>query len=132
MASPSNLYLDANSGFWQIPLSQMSIPLTTFITPFGRFCFHRLPFVITSAPEHFQRRMQEILGDVEGVVCLIDDVLIHGRTQEEHYERLLKVLSRLLKEGLTLNRNKCLFSQKQVPFLGQVIDESGMCEYRPV
>ena len=35
---------DANSGFWQIPLSPESAPLTTFMTPFGRFCFHRLPF----------------------------------------------------------------------------------------
>ena len=118
--------LDANSGVWQIPLSQESIPLTTFITPFGRFCFHRLPCGITSAPEHFQRRMQEILGDIEGVVCLIDDILVHGRTQEEHDERLLRVLCRLQKEGLTLNRDKCQFSQKQVPFLGQVVDESGI------
>ena len=118
--------LDANSGFWQIPLSQESIPLTTFVTPFGRFCFHRLPFGITSAPEHFQRRMQEILGDIEGVVCLIDDVLVYGRTQEEHDECLLKVLCRLQNEGLTLNRDKCQFSQKQVPFLGQVVDESGI------
>ena len=47
--------LDANSSFWQIPLSRDSALLTTFITPFGRFCFHRLPFGITSAPEHFQR-----------------------------------------------------------------------------
>ena len=38
--------------------------------------------------------MSEILGDMEGVVCLIDDVLIHGHTQEEHDERLLKVLCR--------------------------------------
>ena len=95
--------LDANSGFWQIPLTQESIPLTTFITPFGRFCFHRLPFGITSAPEHFQRRMQEIVGDIEGVVCLIDDILVHGCAQEEHDERLLRVLCRLQKEGLTLN-----------------------------
>lgn len=118
--------LDANSGFWQIPLSPKSIPLTTFITPFGRFCFNRLPFGITSAPEHFQRRMSEILGDLEGVVCLIDDVLIHGRTQEEHDQRLFKVLCRLQKEGLTLNKVKCKFSQRQVPFLGQVVDESGI------
>ena len=46
--------LDANSGFWQIPLSPESRPLTTFITPFGRFCFNKLPFGISSAPEHFQ------------------------------------------------------------------------------
>ena len=56
----------ANSGFWQIPLANDSALLTTFITPFGRFCFNRLPFGITSAPEHFQRRMSEILHDVEG------------------------------------------------------------------
>ena len=57
--------LDANSGFWQIPLSPKSIPLTTFTTPFGWFCFNRLPFGITSAPEHFQRCMSEILGDLK-------------------------------------------------------------------
>ena len=30
--------LDANSGFWQIPLDEESGLLTTFVTPFGRFC----------------------------------------------------------------------------------------------
>ena len=53
--------LDANSGFWQIPLSQSSRLLTTFITPMGRYCFNKLPFDISSAPEHFQRRMSERL-----------------------------------------------------------------------
>ncbi|KAL7872233.1 hypothetical protein SRHO_G00072160 [Serrasalmus rhombeus] len=47
--------LDATSGFWQIPLSEESSLLTTFITPFGRYAFNRLPFGISSAPEHFQR-----------------------------------------------------------------------------
>ena len=45
--------LDASSGFWQIPLHPDSAKLTTFMTPFGRFCFKRLPFRITSAPEKF-------------------------------------------------------------------------------
>ena len=45
--------LDANSGFWQIPLSQKSQLLTTFIMPFEQFCFNKLPFGIASAPEHF-------------------------------------------------------------------------------
>ena len=72
--------LDVNFGYWQIELDPESAKLTTFITPFGRFCFNRLPFGITSAPEHFQRRMTEILG---GVVCLVDDVLVTGRTQAE-------------------------------------------------
>ena len=47
--------LDANSGFWQIPLAEAeeSRKLTTFITPFGRYCLNKLPFGISSAPEHF-------------------------------------------------------------------------------
>ena len=54
--------LDANSGFWKIPLAETSRPLTTFITPFGRYHFNKLPFGITSAPEHFQRRMAKKYG----------------------------------------------------------------------
>ena len=53
--------LDANSGFWQINLSEESHRLTTFITPFGRFYFNRLPFGISSAPEYFQKRMSETM-----------------------------------------------------------------------
>ena len=83
--------LDANSGFWQVPLSTESTHLTTFITPFGRYCFKRLPFGITSAPEHFQRRMSEILEGISGVVCHMDDVLIHGKSQEDHDQTLLTV-----------------------------------------
>ena len=45
--------LDANSGFWQVPLADESALLTTFITPFGRSCFKRLLFGISPAPEHF-------------------------------------------------------------------------------
>ncbi|XP_022108206.1 uncharacterized protein LOC110988727 [Acanthaster planci] len=32
--------LDAKHGFWQVPLAEDSQELTTFITPFGRFCFN--------------------------------------------------------------------------------------------
>ena len=118
--------LDANSGFGQIPLAEESTPLTTFITPFGRFCFNRLPFGITSGPEHFQRRMTEVLEGLEGVVCSIDDVLVHGKSQEEHDSRLTAVLQRIQEEGLTLNQKKCKFSKNQVKFLGQMVDQEGV------
>ena len=118
--------LDANSGFWQIPLAAESALLTTFITPFGRFYFHRLPFGISSSPEHFQRRMSETLSGLGGVVCMMDDILIHGKSQEEHDARLQKVLQRLQDAGVTLNSEKCQFSMESVKFLGHVIDSSGI------
>ena len=67
---------DANSGFWQIKLSEKSALLTTFITPMGRFCFNRLPFSITSAPEFYLKRMSHILSDLSGMVCMIVDILV--------------------------------------------------------
>ena len=54
--------LGANSGFWQRKLSLNSKLSTTFITSWGRYCYRRLPFGISSAPEHFQKIMQKILA----------------------------------------------------------------------
>ena len=118
--------LDANSGFWQIPLSAKSRLLTTFITPFGRFCFNKLPFGISSAPEHFQKRMSNILSGLDGVVCQMDDVLVFGVDKTEHDKRLAEVLKRIAAAGATLNRDKCLFGQEKLKFLGHVIDKHGI------
>lgn len=96
--------LDAASGFWQMALDEESSKLTTFITPNGRYCFKRLPFGITSAPEIFQRRMQELLHDHEGTVVYMDDILVFGATLEEHNSRLKKVMETIRASGLKLNR----------------------------
>lgn len=53
--------------------------------------------------------MSAILTGLDGVVCMIDDVLVHGRTQEEHDCRLAAVLERIRKAGVTLNGEKCEF-----------------------
>jgi hypothetical protein len=118
--------LDANSGFWQIPLHEDSKLLTTFITPFGRFAFNRLPFGITSAPEIFQRTMSTILQGLEGVVCHMDDILILGATQQEHDSRVRQVLQKLKLAGLTLNDAKCEFSKKEITYLGHIINSKGI------
>lgn len=118
--------LDANMGFWQIPLSEKSARLTTFITPFGRFHFNRLPFGINSAPEHFQRTMSEVIEGLDGVVCHIDDVLVWGCNQEEHDARLHATLQRIEKAGITLNVEKCDLSQTKVTFLGHIIADTGI------
>ena len=64
--------LDGNLGFWQIPLDSKSAKLTNFIPPFSRYYFNRLQLGITSAPEHFQRRISEILGGTNGTVRMLD------------------------------------------------------------
>lgn len=117
--------LDANSGFWQIPLDSASRLLTTFIAPGGRYCFNRLPFGISSAPEIFQRTMSKILGDISGVVCHMDDILIHAPNKALHDARVRQVLNKLEQAGLTLNE-KCEFSKKKITFLGHIISGEGI------
>ncbi|VDI74829.1 Hypothetical predicted protein [Mytilus galloprovincialis] len=123
--------LDANSSFWQTNLAEESRPLTTFITPFGRYCCNRLPFGINSqsANEFFQKRMSETVEGYPGVLCHMDDVLVFGASQEEHDERLEKILEAIGKADLTLNE-KCEFSKPSVKFLGQIVDASG-CRVDP-
>lgn len=115
--------LDANSRFWQILLTEKSRLLTTFITPFGRYCFTKLPFGISSGPELFQKRMSQILSGLDGVVCLIDDILVTGKDTKEHDERLLAVLQRIRDARVTLNREKCVFHPSSVKFLGHIVEE---------
>nr|XP_054588665.1 uncharacterized protein LOC129153481 [Nothobranchius furzeri] len=117
--------LDATSGFWQGPLHKDYQPLTTFITPFGRYCFQRLPFGISSAPEHFQLRISQIIAGKQGASCHADDILVFGKDKAEHDERLQQVLKRCEKAGLTLNE-KCEFSVERVKFLGHNISATGI------
>ena len=119
--------LDANAGFWQIPITSESAKYTTFITPFGRYYFNRLPFGISSAPEHFQRMMvTEVTSGLEGVLCHMDDILVWGKTQEEHDVRLHAVLEKAQKAGITLNMDKCELTRHTVKFLGHVISADGV------
>ena len=118
--------LDANSGYWQMRLHNDCQKLTTFITPFGHYFCKRLPFGISSAPKIFQREMQKLLVDLEGVICHMDDILVHGSTQEQHDLRLRKVLERIKTAGVTLNKQKSEFGKTTVKFLGHIIDQEGI------
>ena len=112
--------------FWQVPMTDEYALLTTFIAPFGRFCFKRFPFGISSAPEHFKRMMYAIQVGIDGLLYQMDDILVFGPTQSQHDERIREVLRRLQKENVTLNSKKCQFAFQEVKFLGQTINESGI------
>ncbi|XP_070167571.1 uncharacterized protein [Polyergus mexicanus] len=118
--------LDCVSGFWQVLLSENSKKLTTFITPYGRFCFRRLPFGISSAPEFFQKRVSQILEGLPGVANHTDDILVWGEDIQEHDSRLRAVLRRLNENNITLNASKCQFCVQETMFLGHRISADGI------
>ena len=118
--------LDAAAGFFQIPLSPESQPLTTFMTPFGRYMFKRLPMGCNIAPEVYQRKVAELLEGLEGVAIYMDDVVVYGDNHQSHDARLKAVLDRMQEAGLKLNREKCKFRQEEVEFLGHNISKEGV------
>lgn len=118
--------LDANQGYWQIPLDDESSRLTTFNTPFGRYRFLRMPFGIHSAQEVFHKRVNHLFEDLEGIETDIDDILIWGRTIEEHDQRLQAALDRTKRIGMTLNPDKCKFRVIEVTYLGHKLTAAGV------
>ena len=98
--------LDANIEFWKILLAKKSQQLTTFITPFCHYHFKKMPYRISSTPEHFQKKMTTILSGLDSVLCLMDDVLVFGQDERQQNERLTNVLERIQSAGVTLNQRK--------------------------
>ena len=78
--------LDLAHAYHQVPLDEESQKLTTINTPKGLYQFTR-PFGISSAPTIFQRVMETLLQGIPDVSIYIDDILVMGRTQEEHLTR---------------------------------------------
>ncbi len=118
--------LDATSGFWQIPLDEESSLLTCFNTPFGQYLFKRLPFGIKSAPEIYQRVMEELFDDIELCEVIADDLMVWGRDNEEHDQRLRKVLDRAREVQLKLNKKKCKIRVKEVSYIGHIFTDEGV------
>lgn len=118
--------LDASQGFWQIKLHENSTKYCTFNTPFGRYCFLRLPFGISSAPEVFHRTMEQIIEGIDGVRVYVDDIVLWGSTEDQHNERLKKVLERIKTSGLKLNKAKCQFGVTEIKFLGDKLSSAGV------
>ena len=93
--------LDTRSGYWAIKLEKESSFLTTFNTLYGRY--RCLPFGIKSSQDEFQFHIDQCFEGLSGVETIVDDILVHGRTKEEHDENLRKVLERSREKGIKLN-----------------------------
>ncbi|XP_014663369.1 PREDICTED: uncharacterized protein K02A2.6-like [Priapulus caudatus] len=118
--------LDAKSGYWSVHLSEDSQELTTFRSPFGRYCFLRLPFGLSTSQDVFQQRMDNIIGQVPGCVCIADDVVVMGSTEAEHDRNLWKLFETAAKEGLVFNSSKCVVKAKSINFFGTIYSEVGI------
>ncbi len=115
--------LDLKSGYWQVEVDPKDREKTAFILPNGLDQFETMPFGLCNAAATFQRLMQTALQGLYPKQCLIylDDVILFGRTAEEHNDNLRTILGRLQEAGITLNPKKCCFLRRSVAYLGYTI-----------
>jgi hypothetical protein len=120
--------LDLSMGYHQIEMSPNDVSKTAFTTRTGQYAFKRMPFGLCGAPQSFQRVMAAILREQNWKHCIIylDDILIFGKTLEEHNGRLCSVLQCLAEAGVKLSPGKCSFMKRQTVYLGHVVDGNGL------
>ncbi|GAB1598786.1 hypothetical protein Ahia01_000155800 [Argonauta hians] len=117
---------DLASGYWHVQLDDSSSMLTTFQTCFGRYRWLRLPFGLSVSSEIFQKKLnQELLG-LSGVLCIADDVLIHGSDYEEHNKNLDAFLVRCCERNIKLNPDKFQLRMSEISFMGHLITKDGL------
>lgn len=118
--------MDARSGYWAIKLTEESSKLTTFNTVFGRYRFLRLPFGLKSSQDEFQRKVDETYEGLDCVTAIIDDVLIYGKSKEEHDRNLRAMLQRSRERGVRLNPDKSIICATEVSYFGHLITKDGV------
>ena len=120
--------LDLASGYWQVAMDSKSQEKTAFTTHVGLYEFRKMPFGLTNAPATFQRLMEAVLSGLSRNICLdyIDDILVIGRSFEEHMKHLSKVFDRLKEAGLKLKAQKCKFGAGDVIYLGYQVTQNGL------
>ena len=126
----STVYLQ--SGYWHCILDNESSLLTTLATPFGRYPWCRLPFGLSVSSEIFQKRINQTLDGLNGVLNIPDDILVGGmgNTIEEanavHNRNLEVLLTRCHERNITLNRDKLKLQRKEVSFMGHILTGNGV------
>ena len=118
---------DGFLGYFQLMIAQEDRLKTTFITPWGCFCYTVLPFGLTNGSTQYQKRANVALSPYIGsfVKDFIDDFCVYS-TRQEHCKKVQMVLQRYDECGVQLNPKKCHIAQPRVKLLGHMISENGI------
>ena len=118
--------VDCWHGYPSVPLHPADRPLTTFITPWGRYRYRTAPQGLISAGDGYTHRKAEIMADFENVKNCVDDSLIYENTIEENFHRVCSFLEQGARGGCTFNPKKFQFGERSVNFLGFLVTYTGI------
>jgi len=121
-------FMDGFSGYNHIKMGPEDREKTSFITPWGAFCYLVMPFGLINAGATYQRGMTKIFHDMihKEIEVYVDDMIVKSGTEEEHVKYLLKMFKWLRKYKLRLNPNKCTFGVRFGKLLGFIVSQKGI------
>ena len=99
--------LDISMQYYTFTLDEQSRKLCTIVTPFGPYCYNRVPMGLTASPGFAKSQMEEILHNIEEASIYIDDIGVFTDTWERHIEVVGRVLKLLQENNFTINPLKC-------------------------
>lgn len=118
--------IDLSKAYLQIEVYEDDRELLTISTHKGLYRPNRLMYGVASAPGIWQRKIEHILQDIEGVSVFSDDIKITAPTDKLHLQRLEAVLKRLSDYNMRVNLEKCEFLADKIQYCGYVIDRDGI------
>ena len=85
-----------------------------------------MPFGLSVSSEIFQRKLLEALDGLTNVVCIADDVIVHGKDIDNHDKHLTEFHQRCHEKGIKLNKDKQELRMKEITFMGHRITPDGL------
>jgi ribonuclease HI len=121
-------FLDAYSGYHQIKMKESDQLATSFITPFGMYCYTTMPFDLRNAGATYQRCMNHVFGEHIGrtVEAYVDDIVVKTRKASDLLSDLETTFKCLRAKGVKLNPEKCVFEVPRGMLLGFIVFERGI------
>ena len=117
--------MDAEAGYWQIPIHKDDQELTTFITPWGRYKFLRAPMGLSISGDEYNRRGDDALQGTTNTVKVVDDILSYEADYQSHIYNVWEILKKCRDYGITLNPDKFKFASEEVNYCGYVLNNEG-------
>jgi hypothetical protein len=120
--------LDCFSGYQQIYTKEEDKASTIFITPFGTYCFIRMPEGLKNAWSTFSRLTKTVLESQIGrnIFMYVDDIVVASKSKEDHLADLAETFANMRDARLRLNPKKCVFGVRQEKILGYLVLHRGI------